>query len=294
MKTHLFRFSLAVALLGTAAVASADELSGVLPDSLTGAGTLKVGSSSLAREVLRAIPAESALERFEYQNANGAKVAYAGLTEGEPAGLVFLEGHLAGTLSRPQAQAFYACRGYATATQRYWGRDASDWVATLTQVMTPATEATLTFSGVSAEKSIRSIVSNPLIGQVRSLVDIGTNPLNVVKTLDHARQSYRERERDKERLKALGAIEPGDPERKIADALKPETLFFIRPGLVMAYPRYSVEFYVAQGHVSVAQQPAFHQLAQEQAELFYQPELRWEQCEPTHWPQALKSGPTTR
>lgn len=231
------------------------------------------------------------MERFELQTEDGRRIAYAGLTEGEPAGLVFVEGRLAGTVTRPLAQAFYSCRGYATATQQYWGREAQAWVASLERVMTPVTAVTLDFSGVSAEKSIRNIVDNPLIGQVRTLVDIGTNPLNVVKTLDKARRSYKDREREADQLRALSAVSPGDSERKLSDALKPEALSFVRPGYVMAYPHYSIEFYVAQGRVTLAQQPAFNQLAQAQAAIFYQAEMDWERCDPQRWPVAQAGGP---
>lgn len=60
-----------------------------------------------------------------------ASAAYVGLVEGDVGGVVFLDDRLADTLSRPQAEAFYSCRGFATANQRYWGKDASEWADSL-------------------------------------------------------------------------------------------------------------------------------------------------------------------
>jgi len=254
-----------------------------LPNAVTGAGKLLIDANSSGREVLRNIPVEAAMERFVLKDASGRQVAYVGLTEGEVGGVVFIDGHMAGTLTRKQAEAFYSCRGFATSNRNYWGKDAVQWADSLVQQMNPGSTVELVFSGKSTMQSIKSIVDNPVLGQIKSLLDIGTNPLNVVKTLNRTREDFKDRQREDALIAALGAVEPGDDESKLAGILQPQDINFIGDDLVMAYPKYSVDFLVQQGRVSLLQQPSFLQLARGQAALFYRPRVQWTRCTPEAW-----------
>lgn len=254
-----------------------------LPDAVTGAGKLLIDESSSGREVLRAIPAEAAIERFVLKEDSGRQVAYVGLTEGDVGGVVFIDGHMAGTLTRKQAEAFYSCRGFATSNRHYWGKDAVQWTDSLLQQMSPGSTVELVFSGKSTMQSIKSIVDNPLLGKIKSLLDIGTNPLNVVKTLNRTREDLKEKQREDALIAALGAVEPGDEESKLAGILQPQDINFIGDDLVMAYPKYSVDFLVQKGRVSLLQQPSFLQLSRGQAALFYRPGVQWTRCTPKDW-----------
>lgn len=262
-----------------------------LPDQLTGAGELRIDEASKARETLRAIPPEAALERFSLLDAAGRVVAYAGLTDGDIGGVVFVDDKLAGTLARDDAQLFYSCRGFVSAMQQHWARDASAWAASLQAAARPATTATLVFSGKSTVQSIKSVIDNPLVSQVKALAGIGVNPVEIVKTLYKAHGDYRDHERDKQQLRALGEVRPGMSEADLAKALNPEAVTFVdADSLVLAYPRFSVEFFVARGKVQEIQQPAFSQLAKERASLFYLQEVDWSRCTPQQWRNARSTA----
>ncbi|MFC3624564.1 hypothetical protein ACFOKJ_00195 [Vogesella amnigena] len=248
------------------------------------AGSLLIDQQSLAGEVLRNIPAGAALERFVVANGPAGRLAYVGLTEGDTGGVVFVNDRLAGVVSRRLADAFYSCRGFATANQQYWGKQAGAWVATLQQQMQPASSVQLVFSGKSALQSIQSIVENPLLGQLKSLLDMGTNPLNIFKTLNKSRQDLKQRAHDDEVTNALAQLQPGDEEARLAAILLPEEVNFLGEDLVMAYPRYSVDYLVQQGRISLQQQPSFLQLSRGQAALFYRPGVQWSSCTPADWP----------
>ena len=252
-----------------------------------GASTLAVTDKSVARDVLTAIPQAGLLERFELQDGDGHLISYAGLTEGEPGGLVFVDQKLVGTVSRADTMAFYSCRGYVSAVHKYWGNDAPAWGASLVRAATPATDVHLTFSGKSTSQSIKSIVENPLVGQVKALVDIGTDPLKIVKTLQDARDNYKNHEHDQAVIKSLRTINVGDSEAKLAKVQKPEDVYFLEQGFVLAYPKYTVEFFVSDASIQMIQQPAFHQLAHDQASLFYAPGASWSKCTPVTWRAAL-------
>lgn len=249
-----------------------------------GAGSLLIDQQSLASEVLRNIPAGAALERFVVANGPAGRLAYVGLTEGDTGGVVFVNDRLAGVVSRRQADAFYSCRGFATANQQYWGKQAGAWVATLQQQMQPASSVQLVFSGKSTLQSIQSIVENPLVGQLKSLLDMGSNPLNIFKTLNKSRQDLKQRAHDEEVTNALARLQPGDEEARLAAILRPEEVNFLGEDLVMAYPRYSVDYLVQQGRISLQQQPSFLQLSRGQAALFYRPGVQWSSCTPADWP----------
>ena len=272
-----------IGLVAMWVLAGGSALAAALPDSVTGAGKLAIDEKSAGRDVLRAIPAEAAMERFVMKDEKGRQVAYVGLTEGEVGGVVFVDGRLAGTLTRRQAEAFYSCRGFATANQRYWGKDAEEWADSLLAQMKPAGAVELVFSGKSTTQSIKSIVDNPMVGQLKSLIDMGTNPLNVVKTLNRTREDMKDKQREDALIAALGTVEPGDEEGKLAGILRPQDVNFLGDDLVMAYPKYSVDFLVQQGRISMLQQPSFLQLSRGQSALFYRPGVQWTRCTPTGW-----------
>lgn len=280
-------FSLSCALL--LAPVALSVAASPLPDAVTGAGTLTVTAASSGRATLRAIPPSAALERFELRVPGGPTVAYAGLTEGEVGGVVFVDDKLVGTLPRAKAQAFYSCRGFTSATDHYWGEDGAAWAAELVRHAQPAATVTLVFSGKSTVQSIKSLVANPMLGQVKALVDMGTNPLSIVKTLNKAREDYHTREQEQSQLQSLVALQPGDAEHNLASLVPPEAVTFRPDGLVLAYPKYSIEFFVRDRTVQLIQQPAFHQLARQQAVLFYAPGTDWSRCNASSWTQAAPS-----
>jgi len=245
--------------------------------------SLTVTLDSDARTVLQAIPAEAALERFEMVDSRGRAVSYVGLTDTDTGGLVFVDKKLVGTVSHHDARAFYSCRGYATATQHHWAMDAAAWADSLLASATPAKEVTLKFTGKSTYQSIKAVVDNPMVGQVKSLVDMGTNPLNIIKTLNQARENAKDRELREQTLQALSKVAPGISESEVAAIVKPEDVSFVSGGVVMAYPRFSLEFYVAEGLVKLTQQPSFLQLSRQNAAIFYTPKTQWTRCTAQDW-----------
>lgn len=264
-----------------------------LPDQLTGAGELKIGKASKARETLREIPPEAAMERFSMLDTQGRHIAYAGLTDGDIGGVVFVDDRLVGTLTRDEALQFYSCRGFVSAMQKHWAIEAPTWADSLLAAASPATEVTLRFSGKSTTQSIKSVVDNPLVVQVKAIAGAGANPVEMVKTLYKAHGDYRDHERDKQHSKALSDVRPGMSEAELVQVLPPEAVTFVdSERLVMAYPRFSVEFYVAQGRVREIQQPAFSQLVKERASLFYQYGVDWKRCTPALWREAKSLAPT--
>lgn len=269
-------------------------LSLLLAASAAGAGTtpppLTITSQSDARIVIRAVPEEAATDRFEVLAADNELVSYVGLSDGDVGGVVFRAGKLYGTLTRAQADTFYACRGYATARHQYWAQDAARWARSLVQAAHPATEVELRFTGKSTLKSIKAVLDNPAIGQVKAIVEMGTNPLNVVKVLSKTRDEHRQREHDKDMLEELGKLAPGDSETTLAEVLHPEDLTFLERGIIMAYPKYSVDFLVRDGKIQALQQPSFLQIARVKAALFYAPNMAWARCTAEAWPQAVPAG----
>lgn len=251
------------------------------------AKSMTVTTASNAREVLQSVPPESTLERFEALDAQGRIVSYVAFTDTNYGGLVFVNQKLVGTISKQDAHAFYSCRGYATATQNHWARDAAAWTDSLLSGATPATSVQLDFSGISAVQSIKGVVGNPVVNQVKSLVDMGTNPLNIIKTLYTTHDDWKERDEFRKTQVALSAISPGAQENQVAAIIKPEDVSFVPDGLVMAYPKYSVEYYLSGGMVRVIQQPSFYQLSRTQAALFYAPNAQWTLCTPQTWRNAL-------
>lgn len=249
--------------------------------------SLTVDQSQDARHVLTTVPPESAMERFEMIDAQGRSLAYVALTDGETGGVVFIDNKLVGTVSRHDALAFYSCRGYATATKNHWAKDAADWATSLLAVTQAATSVTLNFSGKSTVRSIMEVVNNPSLSQIGALVDIGTNPLGIIRKLNTARENFVEKELYTKTLLSLKSVTTGTSEERVAEIVKPEDVFFTSGGVVMAYPRFSVEYFVSAGVVKVIQQPSFYHLSRTQAALFYAPNTKWEQCTPANWQSAL-------
>lgn len=251
------------------------------------ATSMEVDGGSIGRKVLATVPSESAMERFEMVDHVGRHVSYVAFTDTDYGGVLFLENKLYGTLSKRDAHAFYSCRGYNTATHYHWARDASAWAETLVAAATPATRVMLDFSGKTTVQSIKEVVSNPLLSDVKSIVGMGANPFSIFSTLSSARSNMLEREKFETKQQALRSLEPGDSEDKLARIVRPEDVSFTVDGMVMAYPRFSLDFYVNGGVVKVLQQPSFHRLGRLHAAIFYLPNLRWDQCTPRNWRQSL-------
>ena len=251
------------------------------------ATSLVVDAKSSARVVVSAVPPESAMERFGMVDRRGRSVSYVAFTDTDYGGLLFLDDKLIGALSKRDARAFYSCRGYSSATRYHWARDAQDWAETLEAAATPLKSVTLNFSGKSTVQSVKEVVSNPVLSDVRSLVGMGTNPLSIFSKLSSAHSNMVDREKFDKTMQALRSLSPGDSEEKVAQITRPEDLSFTSDGMVMAYPRFSLDFYVNGGTVKVIQQPSFHRLSHLQAAIFYLPNLRWDQCTPQNWRLAL-------
>lgn len=176
----------------------------------------KWNSNSVGRAVVTAVPAESAMERFEMLDRAGRRVSYVAFTDTDYGGLLFLDNTIHGTLSKRDAQAFYSCRGYSTATHYHWARDALDWVDTLIAAATPANGAKLDFTGKTTLQSIKEVVHNPLLSDIRSLVNIGSNPFSIFSKLFSAHDNLVEREKYEKEMQALRGLEPGDSKDKLA------------------------------------------------------------------------------
>lgn len=251
------------------------------------ATSMQVNRDSDGHKVLMEVPAESAMERFGMLDREGRQLAYVAFTDTDYGGLMFIDNKLYGTLSKRDARAFYSCRGYTTATHYHWARDGADWADSLLSAVTPANKVMLNFSGKTTVQSIKEVVSNPLLSDVKSLWDMGTNPFSILSKLSSAHGNMVDREKYEKTLQALRSLEPGDSEDKVAKIVRPEDISFTSDGMVMAYPRFSLDFYVNGGVVKVLQQPSFLRLGRLHAAIFYIPNLRWDQCTPHNWRQAL-------
>ena len=84
-------------------------------------------------------------------------------------------------------------------------------------------------------------------------------------------------------IAALGALGSGDAEGKLAGILHPQDVNFLGDDLVMAYPKYSMDFLVQKRHISMLQQPSFLQLSRAQSALFYRLGVQWTRCTPAAW-----------
>lgn len=258
-----------------------------LPERSITATSIQVDSTSMGRKTLEAIPLESAMESFEVVNREGHHIFYVALTDTDYGGLLFLDNKFYGTISRRDVRILYSCRGYISATRYYWARDALDWADSLMTSVTPAVSVTLNFSGKTAMQSIREVASNPLLSTVKSLVGMGTNPLSIFNTLNTTRTNMVERREYDDKLQALNDLIPGDSEDKLAKIARPEDMSFTSDGVVMAYPSFLQDFYFSDGVMKVRQRPSLYQLSHLHAAVFYIPNLRWDQCKPQSWHQAM-------
>ena len=242
--------------------------------------SIQVNSASIGRNVLISVPIESAMERFAMVDREGRKFSYVAFTDTDYGGLLFLNNRLYGAVSKRDALAFYSCRGYISATQHYWASDASDWIDSLMKATIPETRVTLKFTRKSAMQRVEEASSNPMLSTVNSLVNIGTNPFSIFRTLNMNRNKFIAREN-------LNNLMPGDSESKLAKIVRPEDVSFTSNGIVMAYPSFLQDFYVNDGIVKVQQQPSFYQLSHRHAAVFYVRDMHWDKCNPKNWRQAM-------
>ncbi len=283
MRAILFAGVLASAL-SAGLTGCASTFKSVSQDIGLDAGSLTVDQTSNARKVLTGVPLESAMERFELLDAQGRLISYIAFTDTKVGALVFVNQKLYGTLSHRDAQAFYSCRGYITAMNRHWAREADAWGGSLLTQARPASSVQLEFSGKSTTKSLQEVVKyNPFVDQLRILASVGTNPISLFKTLDRLHDNVVARERYETTLTGLSSIAPGMSESAVADVLMPDEVSFLDSGVVMAYPSHLVEFYISRGQVQVIQQPSFNYLSRTQVTLFYVANAQWNLCTPTSW-----------
>ena len=137
-KTHT------ILLLAALCVGCATQKTGSTEQVAT-ASSLVVDARSSARDVVAAVPPESAMERFGMVDRQGRRLAYVAFTDTDYGGLLFLDDQFHGTLSKRDARAFYSCRGYTSATHYHWARDALDWVETLEAAAKQQTKVTLSY-----------------------------------------------------------------------------------------------------------------------------------------------------
>ena len=255
-------------------------------NALAKAQTVQVSAAQEARKLVADFAPEAVMERFEVKDSQGKVWHYLALTEGEPGALIFEDGKLSGKLSRRDAAAFYSCRGYATATRRHWGDDADAWMKSLVTRAEPVTELSITLPEKPTWRSIVEVARDPSLSDLESLVSIGTNPLNIIRKLSSARDNMAEREAYKKNSQRLKAVTTGATEMQLAAIIRPEDVSFVPGGLVMAYPKYTVEFFVSAGQVRLIQQPSFNFLSKNRAALFYAAGMNWDRCTPQQWMQA--------
>ncbi|MDD5300697.1 MAG: hypothetical protein PHD65_09415 [Gallionella sp.] len=276
----------AILLMGCATTTKSNK-----PERSFNATSLTVDLTSNGRRVLGSVPEESAMEHFEMIDPQGRIISYVSFTDTDTGALVFINQKLYGTLSHHDAQVFYSCRGYATATSNHWAHEAADWAASLLASSTPATEVKLEFSGKSTVQSIKDVTENSLLKQVKSFLGMGSSPLGVFSSLNTARNDMNTRGQFDDTQKGLSTIMPGMSELRVAEVVKPEDVSFASGGMVMAYPSQLVEYYVTEGVVKVIQHPSFHYLSRTRAALFYTPNTKWSLCTPLHWKEALPETP---
>lgn len=283
------RFIIAVAavlLMGCASTAKSNK-----PERGFNATSMTVDLSSNGREVLGAVPAESAMERFEMIDPQGRTISYIAFTDTDTGALIFVDQKLYGTLSHHNAQVFYSCRGYATAISNHWAHEATDWIASLLVNSKPAAEVKLEFSGKSTTQSIKDVAENSLFKQIKSFFGIGSSPIGIFNSLNTARGDMEVSGQFDKAQKGLSYIRPGMSESRVSEVVRPEDVSFVSGGMVMAYPSHLIEYYVAEGTVKVIQQPSFHYLSRTRAALFYAPNTKWSLCTPLHWMEALPETP---
>lgn len=261
------------------------------PDRNFNAASLTVDLTSNSSQVLDSVPVESAMDRFEMIDPQGRIISYVAFTDTDTGALIFVDHKLYGTISHHDAQAFYMCRGYATAPPNHWAHEAADWAASLLANSKPATEVKLEFSGISTTQSIKEVAESPFLKKLKALFGMGSNPLSIFNTLSTTRSDMEVRDQFDKAQKGLSLISPGMSESRVDEIMKPEDVSFVSGGMVMAYPSHLVEYYVTDGIVKVIQQPSFYFLYKTHAALFYAPNTQWSLCTSRHWKEALPEAP---
>lgn len=254
------------------------------------APSLSIDTTSQADEVLYKIPLESLMERFETLDGQGRRLAYVAFTDTRYGALLFVDGRLQGSVSKEDARAFYVCRGYLMQKpERYWGQDSAEWLATLMARVHPETAVQLDFSGKSTGESIKSTVDSPLVGGIRSLLGMGSNPLKIFSTLSKAREQYEASAQYEEEEAAMARLHPGDTEKQLVDIVRPQALAFAAPGMILSYPGHRSEFWIVNGRIQLIQAPSFYFLSRTNTALFYLHAARWDHCTPQGWPELLET-----
>jgi len=249
--------------------------------------SLTVDLASSGRKILESVPVESVMDHFEMIDPQGRIISYLAFTDTGTGALIFLDHKLYGTLSHRDAQAFYSCRGYATTAPGHWAHEAAEWGGSLLANSKPATEVKLEFSGKSTTQSIKEAAESPLLKKLKSLFSVGSNPLSIFNSLNTARGDLEVSDQFDTATKGLSSVSPGMSESSVSEVMKPESVFFVSGGMVMAYPSHLVEYYVVDGVVKVIQQPSFYFLARTNSALFYTANVQWPLCTPLHWKEAL-------
>ncbi len=281
-----------VALTGFLTSCASTKQAGDRPDRNFNAPTLTVSASSLPKEVLAATPTESLMERLRAKDTRGRIIDYIAFTDTEAGGVIFVDGKFTGIISRHDTQAFYICRGYTLGTpNHYWADDTAAWVGSLLERMHPETSVLLEFTGKTTIQTIKTATENPLLGRIKTILGMGSNPLGVFSTLNSARNDYEASEQFEKESEAMERLNPGAAEAALAKIAPPNILAFTDKGMLMVYPTHRIEYHTIEGVIQSMQQPAFYLLARTQSGVFYAPGIQWKSCTVKDWPTALPSTP---
>ncbi len=251
------------------------------------APSLTINQESCVQQVLDESPPESLMERFDAYDTQGRLITYLSYTDTDVGGVLFVDGRLLGSLTRDDVQAYYACRGHAMISRHYWAADLQAWLESLLARVHPETSVLLEFSGKSTVQSIKEATENPVLGRIRSLLGMGTNPLSIFSTLNSARSDYDSSEQFKNETAAMNQLKPGMRESKLADIASPQDLGFLDQGIVMAYPTHRIEYFIVDGQIRVIQQPALYTMSRLKPAVFYLPDVQWSRCNPKEWMNAV-------
>jgi len=258
------------------------------------APSLTVNQESRVQQVLEESPPESLMEHFDAYDTQGRLITYISYTDTDVGGVLFVDGRLLGSLTRDDVQAYYACRGHAMISRHYWAADLQAWLESLLARVHPETSVLLEFSGKSTVQSIKEATENPVLGRIRSLLGMGTNPLSIFNTLNSARNEYDASEQFKNETTAMNQLKPGMREPRLADIASPQDMGFLDHGMVMAYPTHRVEYFIVDGQIRVIQQPALYTMSRLKPAVFYLPDVQWSRCNPKEWMNAVpKETPAT-
>lgn len=251
------------------------------------APTLTINQDSRVQQVLDDSPMESLMEHFDAYDAQGRLISYISYTDTDVGGVLFVDGRLQGSLTRDDVQAYYACRGHAMISRHYWAANLHAWLEGLLARVRPETSVLLEFSGKSTVQSIKEATENPVLGRLRSLLGMGTNPLSIFSTLNSARSDYDASEQFKNETAAMNLLKPGMGESRLADIAVPQDLGFLDQGTIMAYPTHRVEYFIVEGQIRVIQQPALYTMSRLKPAVFYLPDVQWSRCNSKEWMYAV-------